>query len=450
MAGSTKDMTNGSPTRLLLSFALPLICGNLFQQFYSMVDSIIVGKFLGADALAAVGCTGSLNFLIIGFCTGSCAGMTIPVAQCFGARDMDGLRRRVANGIWLSAFIAIVMALLTALNCQRILLRMRTPVNILADANAYFTVILFGIPATILYNFSSSIMRALGDSRRPLYFLIFSSLLNVALDLLFIVSFGWGVVGAAVATVISQLTAGLLCVVYIVRSLPILHMEQGDWTPKAPLIKELTSAGLPMGLQFSITAIGTVVLSSAVNSLGSTAVASMTAAGKITGLFNCAHDAMGSAMATYCGQNLGARKLSRVNRGLKSALAIMCCYAVFVLGVMLLFGNQLSMLFVDSAETDILANVRFYLIVNTATSPLLAVVNIMRNSIQGLGYSNFALFAGVFEMFARALVAFLLVPFFGFRGACFANTSAWLAADLFLVPGYLRVMRGLRARIPAE
>ncbi|MBQ3223348.1 MAG: MATE family efflux transporter [Clostridia bacterium] len=441
---NTKDMTHGNPTRLLIAFALPLICGTLFQQLYNMVDSIIVGKFLGVDALAAVGCCGSLNFLIIGFCNGTGSGMTIPIAQRFGAQDVPNLRRYVANCIYLGAFMAVVITLVTALNCRRILGWMNTPENIIEDANRYFTVILLGIPATVLYNVAASIMRALGDSRRPLYFLIFSSVLNIVLDLLLIVVCKTGVMGAAIATVISQLIAGILCVVYMVRSLPILHVQGEQWKPSTAHMKHLAGVGVPMGLQFSITAVGSVILSSAVNSLGSIAVASMTAAGKIAMLFNMAHDSMGSAMATYSGQNLGAKKLDRIGQGMKSALVIMCSYAVLTIFVMVFFGRALSLLFVDGSETDILSNVHFYLIVNSATSFLLAFVNIVRLTIQGLGFSNFALFAGVFEMIARTLVAFILVPAFGFRGACFANAAAWLAADLFLVPGYFRVMRRLR------
>lgn len=447
MSSVTRDMTHGNPTKLLLAFALPLICGNLFQQLYSMVDSIIVGRFLGVDALAAVGCCGSINFLVIGFCTGSCGGMTIPVAQRFGAQDVKNLRRYVANGIYLSAAMAVLMTLVTALNCRRILGWMNTPSNIIDDANRYFTVILLGIPATILYNFASSIMRALGDSKRPLYFLIFSSVLNVALDLLFIVTFKVGVVGAAIATVLSQLVSGALCLVFIARSMPILHIAPDQWAPSSSHMKTLVAMGFPMGLQYSITAIGSVVLSSAVNSLGSVAVASMTAAGKIMMIFNCAHDSMGSAMATYCGQNLGARKLSRIDSGMRSALTIMCCYAVVIFILMYFFSDVFSLLFVSAQDTEILANVRFFLLVNSAMSFLLAFVNIVRFSIQGLGYSNFALFAGLFEMIARAIVAFALVPLFGFRGACFANTAAWVAADLFLVPGYLHVRKQLHRTI---
>lgn len=449
MASNTKDMTHGSPAKLLVSFALPLIFGTLFQQLYNMVDSIIVGRFLGVDALAAVGCCGSVNFLVIGFCNGMGAGMTVPIAQRFGAQDVPNLRRYVANCIYLGAVMALVITLVTSLNCRRILGWMNTPENIIADADRYFTVILLGIPATVLYNISASIMRALGDSRRPLYFLIFSSILNIGLDLLCIAVLKTGVMGASIATVLSQLIAGVLCVIYMDKGLPILHIERDQRRPSIAHIRHLAGVGVPMGLQFSITAIGSVVLSSAVNSLGSVAVASMTAAGKIMMLFNMAHDSMGSAMATFAGQNLGAGKLDRIGQGMRIALIIMCCYAVVITVFMVLFGHNLSLLFADTGEAQIHSNVRFYLIVNSATAFLLAFVNIVRLTIQGLGFTNFALFAGIFEMFARMLVAFVLVPAFGFRGASFANAAAWLAADLFLVPGYFRVMRILRARAGA-
>ncbi len=449
MAGNTKDMTHGNPLKLLVSFAIPLILGNLFQQMYNMVDTIIVGRFLGVDALAAVGCCGSINFLVIGFCMGAWNGMTVPMAQRFGAQDYDDLRRYVANSIYVSIVLAAILTPATALNCRRILSFMQTPQEILADADAYFTWILLGIPATILYNLSASIMRALGDSKRPLYFLIFSSFLNIVLDYLFIVPMQTGIAGAAIATVLSQLLSGVLCVVYMCKKLPILRMRREHMRPSAKHISTLCSMGIPMGLQFSITAIGSVVLSRAVNALGSIAVASMTAAGRIAGLFNMSTDAMGSACATYAGQNLGAKKMDRIHQGIKIALVIMCSYGMLVFIAMCFFADKLAYLFIDTPDAQIIANVRFFLLVNTATLFLLCFVNVVRMTIQGLGFSKFALFAGILEMIARALVAWVLVPAFGFKGARFSNAAAWLFADCFLIPGYLRVTKKLEREIGA-
>ena len=443
----TRDMSYGRPIGHILAFSLPLIFGNLFQQMYSMVDTIIVGQYLGVDALAAVGSVGSLQFLIIGFCTGSCAGLSIPVAQRFGAQDEDNLRRYVANSAWIALAMSVVITIVTVLLARNILVWMQTPKNILEDAYAYFVVILAGIPTTILYNLASSIMRALGDSRRPLYFLILSSALNVVLDLVFILNFHMGCAGAAWATILSQLVSGVLCVVYMAKKLPILRMDRAQWRPSAPHIKTLCGMGFPMGLQNSITAIGSVILSSSVNTLGSTAVASMTAASKVQMIFNCAYDAMGTTMATYCGQNLGARKLSRIGKGLRCAMGIMISYSVVSLIVLYFLGTTIALLFVSPEETEILSNAHIFLVINSATSFLLAFVINFRYVIQGLGFSNYALFAGLFEMVARTLVAFLLVPRLGFPGACLANPAAWLAADCFLIPCYFAVMRKIRSRV---
>lgn len=444
---ATRDMCSGKPLGHILAFAVPLIFGNLFQQMYSMVDTIIVGHYLGVDALAAVGCVGSLQFLIIGFCLGSCAGFAIPIAQRFGAQDGENLRRYVANSIWIAGAMAVVVTTATLLLCRNILVWMQTPSDILDEAYNYFIVILAGVPATILYNMASAIMRALGDSKRPLYFLIVSSVLNIGLDLLFIIVFNLGCAGAALATVLSQLVSGVLCVVYMLRKLPIVHVHKGEWKPSAPHIKTLCNIGFPMGLQNSITAIGSVILSSAVNTLGSVAVASMTAAFKVQMIFNCAYDAMGTTMATYCGQNLGAGKLSRIGKGLRAGLLVMIGYAVVSFLILFFFGTTIALLFVDAAEVVILENVRTFLLINASCSVLLVFVINVRYVIQGLGFSKFAMLAGLLEMVARTAVAFILVPLLGFTGASMASPVAWIAADSFLIPSYFMVMRKLRKTV---
>ena len=444
---SMKDMTYGKPMSLILGFALPLIFGNFFQQMYSMVDTIIVGQYLGVDALASVGSVGSLQFLIIGFCLGSCAGMSIPIAQRFGAKDEENLRKFVANSIWLAAAMAVVVTVITVALAWQILVWMQTPSNIIQEAYNYFVVILLGIQATILYNLASAIMRALGDSKTPLVFLILSSVLNIGLDFLFILTFHLGCAGAAWATILSQLISGLLCVVYMIRRLPILHVRKGEWAFSPIHMKILCNLGFPMGLQNSITAIGSVVLASAVNSLGSVAVASVTAASKIQMLFNCAYDAMGTTMATYCGQNVGARKLSRIGRGLRCGLGVMIVYSVLSFLILQFFGRTIALLFVSADETAILSNVETFLFINSVTYATLAFVIVVRYVIQGLGFSKIAMFAGLFEMVARACVAFFMVPLWGFVGACLANPAAWIAADCFLIPCYFSVMRRVRRTV---
>ena len=296
-----KDMTKGSPMKLILGFSIPLLFGFLFQQFYNLVDTVIVGRFLGTDNLAAVGATGSVNFLIIGFCMGICSGFSIPVSHKFGAGDPVGMRRVVANCVWLTLGFALLMTVLTTVLCRPILVMMKTPGNILDAAYSYIWVIFLGIPVTFLYNMTSGVIRALGDSRTPVIFLVMSSFLNIGLDLFFIITLQWGVQGAAWATVISQGVSGLCCLLFMIRKFEILRIQRGEWAPDRHLMGVLCGMGVPMGLQYSITAIGSVILQSATNTLGSDAVAAVTAAGKISGFLACPFDAMGSTMATYGG-----------------------------------------------------------------------------------------------------------------------------------------------------
>lgn len=440
-----KDMTKGSPMKLILGFSIPLLFGFLFQQFYNLVDTVIVGRFLGTNNLAAVGATGSVNFLIIGFCMGICSGFAIPVSHKFGAGDQVGVRRVVANCIWLSAAFAVVMTVLTTLLCRHILIAMKTPDDILDAAYSYIWVIFLGIPVTFLYNMTAGVIRALGDSKTPVIFLVMSSFINIGLDLFFIVNLRWGVQGAAWATVISQGISGLCCLLFMIKKFEMLRIRGEEWRPDRHLIGTLCGMGVPMGLQYSITAIGSVILQSATNTLGSDAVAAVTAAGKISGFLACPFDAMGSTMATYGGQNVGAGKLDRIGQGLKSCILLGAGYSVIALGVSLLFGRPLARLFLDASETAIIENVRLFLTLATAFYFPLALVNIIRFMIQGVGFPFFAILAGVFEMAARALAGFVLVPVFGFLGSCLGSPIAWIMADAFLIPAYFHVKKKLKA-----
>ncbi len=445
---TTKDMTAGSPMKLILGFLIPMLFGLLFQQFYNMMDTIIVGKYLGVRALASVGSTGSLNFMIIGFCMGICSGFAIPVAQKFGEKNEVMMRRYVANSGWLTAGFSVIMTGIVCLLCSRILVWMRTPADIIDGAYAYIFVIFLGIPATCLYNMVSGIIRSMGDSTTPLFFLLISSLMNVALDLFTILVLGMGVAGAAWATILSQAVSGILCLLYMRKKYTILKMEKDQWKPDIRAMKTLCAMGIPMGLQYSITAIGSVVIQTAVNTLGSVAVASVTAGSKVSMFFCCPFEAMGATMATYGGQNVGARKLNRIREGMKSCIFLGAGYALTAFVVLYFFSDTIALLFVDRAETEILANARRFLLINSAMYFPLSLVNIVRFMIQGLGYSRLAILAGVCEMAARSLVGFCLVPVFGYGGACLANPAAWVAADLFLIPAYLHVMKRLRSLMP--
>ena len=440
-------MTKGSPLRLILAFAVPLLFGLLFQQFYSMVDTIIVGHYLGVDALAAVGATGSVNFLIIGFCMGVCNGFAIPIAQEFGAGHEENLRIFVGNCVRLSVGFSVIITIVVVLLCRPILQLMRTPENIIDGSYLYIVIIFAGIPVTFLYNMTAAIIRSLGDSRTPVIFLVMSSFLNVGLDLFFIVSLQAGVQGAAWATVISQGVSGVCCLLFMVKKFEILRIRKEEWKPDRHLMRVLCGMGIPMGLQYSVTAIGSVILQSATNTLGSDAVAAVTASGRISGFLACPFEALGSTMATYGGQNVGAGKLHRIRQGLRACIRLGAGYAVIALLIILFGSRPLATLFLDVSETAVIDNVRLLLIFNTAFYFPLSLVNIIRFLIQGMGFPTFAILAGVFEMIARALAGFLLVPLFGFTGVAMGNPIAWVLADAFLIPAYFHVRKTLEAKL---
>lgn len=446
MAKSTvKDLTVGSPMKLILSFMLPLLFGLLFQQFYSMVDTVVVGKFLGVDALAGVGSTGSINFMVLGLCNGVCAGFAIPVAQKFGQKDFEGLRRFVGNMIWLGIAIALLVTLLTTTLCGQILRWMDTPEETFSFAYDYIWVIFLGIPATMLYNLLSGVIRSLGDSKTPLVFLILSSLLNVALDVLFIVLFRMGVAGAGWATLLSQLISGLMCLGFIIKRFPLLHLGREDLQFRWVYARHLLNMGLPMGLQYSITAIGSILLQTAVNGLGANAMAAVTAGSKVYMLCACPYDAIGTTAATYAGQNLGAGKPERVHQGVRACTVLGVAYAAGIFLAMYFWGSQLCLMFLDTKDAAAVAAIgtlsRQFLLTNLVFFVPLLFVNLLRFTIQGLGFSEFAVFAGVFEMVARGVFGLCLVPWLGFPAVCFASPAAWVMADLFLFPAYYACMK---------
>lgn len=436
-----KDLTVGSPMKLILGFAFPMFLGLLFQQFYSLVDTMIVGKYLGVDPFAGVGSTGSLNFIVIGFCMGLCSGFSVPISQSFGAKDFPLLRKMVTNSVWLCTFFSVVITTLMLLFCRPVLTWMNTPENIFEYAYIYIFIIFAGIPCTILYNMTAAILRALGDSKSPIIFLAISSAINIGLDLLLIIVFRMGVDGAALATVVSQSVSGVISIIYIKKKFDILAMEKGDWKLERHLAGKLTGVGIPMGLQYSITGIGSVILQTAVNGLGSIYVASMTAGSKINIFLACPFDALGQTMAPYAGQNIGARKLDRVGKGLRAACIIGFIVSGLMVIVVKLFGDQLTMLFLDEKDPVIMQNSTQFLIIVSAFYCLLTLVNTVRFTIQGMGFSSLAIIAGVMEMIARGIAGMLLVPAFGYLGACYSSPLAWLLADAFLIPAFFLCKR---------
>lgn len=444
----TKNLTEGKAIPLILSFSIPLILGNLFQQLYNMVDTIIVGRFLGVSDLAAVGSTGAVNFLILGFVSGLCAGMSIPVAQRFGAGDEAGLRSYAANSAYVAILFSVLMTPVMMVVTRPLLVLMQTPEDILDSAYRYIVTIFAGIPLIFLYNLVASIIRALGDSKTPLYFLLFASVLNVVLDVVSIRVLHMGVQGPALATVFSQGLSGILCLIYMRRKFPILRMRKGEGRWRGRNIGRLLGMGLPMGLQYSITAIGSVVLQSAVNTLGSAAVAAVTAGSRLGMLFaNCELDSLGSAMATYCGQNLGAGKYDRIVDGIKKAVLLGIGYSVIGFLIMFLFSGKLAALFMSEPNPELIGMVRNWTVCNSIFYSCLCVLSVLRFSIQGLGFSSIAISAGVAEMIARCVVAFCFVGSFGFAAVCFANPLAWFFGDLALIPSLFIVMRKIRVHM---
>ena len=444
----TKDLTSGSPLKVILLFSLPLVLGNLFQQFYALADTIIVGRFCGVSALASVGATGSVNYLILGFVIGVCNGFAIPIAQLFGARDYSDLRRHVANAAWLCIAGSVVLTIGTVALTRPMMQLMQTPDDIIDGAVIYIGWIFAGIPFIFLYNMVAAIMRALGDSKTPLYFLILTSALNIGLDLLFIIPFQMGVLGAALATDISQVISGVLSFIYLSRKFDVLKMQKSYFAYSKKACARLLGIGIPMGLQCSITAIGSVIMQWAVNVLGSTAVAAVTAAGKTQGLLTVPMESVGTAMATYAGQNLGASRMDRVRQGVNSAMLIILIYGVASAFVLHFTDVQIMSLFLDTAkEVDIVAMGREYLFWNSVFFVPLGALIIWRYTIQGLGFSSLAMLAGVAEMVARTAVAIVLVPILGYFGAELSNPAAWIAACLFLYPAYRWTCRQLDNRL---
>lgn len=441
------DMTVGKPTAKIVSFALPLIMGYILQQVYLIVDAAIVGRWIGVGALAAVGASSSIMFLIMGFCNGSCAGFSIPIAQSFGAKDYSKMRAYVANALRVATVIAVVLTVITCIFCNRILRVVNTPEDIFHDASVFLFLQFLTIPFTIAFNLLAGFIRALGNSRQPFYFLIAASLLNVLLDVLLILVIGLGVEGAGIATLLSQLFSALLCVIYIRKHLQVLIPTGSERAYQDKMVGRLLNAGIPMGLQFSITGIGIIMLQSANNALGTVYVAAFTASMRVKYLFTCVFENIGVAMATYCGQNVGAWKLQRIITGVRSAIIIMLVYFVFTMVIIYPFADEMMMAFVDNtsaSSTAIVENAAMFMRIANYFYPVLGLLTILRYSIQGMGYSNLSMLSGVMEMIARCGVSLWIVPMFHFLGVCYGDPVAWGSADLFLIPAFIYVYRRLR------
>lgn len=431
----TTDLTVGKPLFQILRFALPLVLGTLFQQLYSFADTVIVGRCLGTDALGAVGTTYSLNFLILGFVQGACVGFGIPVAETFGAKDQGGLRKYLFNGALLCVVLSVVFTLFTTLMAGPLLQLIHTPEELYADAVLYIRIIFLGIPATVLYNYASSVLRAMGDSQHPFYFLLAASVLNIGLDYLLIVSMGMGVDGAAIATVLSQLLSGGLCAFWFFTR--TAKQEELTFRGQSSLLsaghcKRLAYIGFPMGFEYSVSAIGAVIMQDAINLLGSTAVAAQTAGEKIRQMFTLPMESVGMAMATYVGQNHGAHRTDRIQQGIKDGCTIQLTYCVAAWVVIFFVKPYAVGLVLGDADPAVTAGAIQYLAIMSTLFCFHGLLMIFRNTLQGLGYSVQAIISGVGELIGRSLGGLLAVKTgLGYVGICLSNPFAWGLAMLY-------------------
>lgn len=439
----TRNMTAGNPAKLILIFTFPLLIGNIFQQFYSMADTLIVGRTIGVNALAAVGCTGSISFLILGFASGLTSGFSILTAQRFGAGDEKGVRKSFAAGILLSFAIALVLTVISVIFTRPMLEMLQTPPEILDDAEAYLRIIFIGIPASVLFNLLSSVLRALGNSKMPLYFLISACCINIVLDFVFILALHMGVAGAGWATILAQLLSGLFCLWYILKKVPQLWLCREDFHLQRDNAAAHLRLALPMAFQMSIIAIGALILQFVLNGLGAVSVAAYTAAQKIDSIATMPMNSFGATMATYAAQNYGAGKADRIRRGVFQCILMSVSFALVMGMVNILWGNRLAAIFVGHQETQVLSLAQDYLVINGALYFVLALLFIYRFTLQGLGKGVVPTVAGIMELIMRGVGAPILTAIWGFSGACASNPLAWIGACIPLAAAYYLTIRKL-------
>lgn len=439
-----KELTHGNPAKLIFFFTIPLLIGNIFQQFYNMADMIIVGQTLGKDALAAVGSTGSITFLIIGFAQGLTAGLAILTSQRFGAQDYRGVKRSFATGIVISLIVTVILTILSLVFVHPMLVLMQTPKEIIDDAQTFISIIFIGIFAAMAFNLLSNVIRALGDSRTPLLFLIVASIINVVLDLILIINFHMGVAGAGIATVTAQIVSSLLCVIYIRRKIPNLQIRRKDFVIDKKEFMAHLNIALPMAFQASIIAIGAIILQAALNGLGTDVVAAQAASSKIDQFATQPMMSFGIAMATFTAQNYGAKNYQRILQGVKQCLIMSISFSIIAGGIVILFGEQLVTLFVSSKETHVLSLSQTYFNVNGSMYWVLSILFIIRYTLQGLGQSIIPTIAGIMELFMRSFAAIFLTAILGFIGAAMASPLAWIGSVLVLLASYLKAVKRLQ------
>ena len=445
-----KDMMIGNPMKIILLFSIPVLLGNLFQQFYNMVDTVIVGQYLGEDALAAVGSTGCIMFLVLGFANGIAQGFGVMVSHAFGAKDFKRLQHYVALSLMLTAIVSAVLSVITVIGSRQLLLWLNTPENIVGLADSYIRVIFGGILCTMAYNVASGILRGIGDSKTPLYFLIFSSALNIVLDIFLIVVVKMGTAGAAYATVISQGVAAVLCFIVMFRKHDILRTSREDYYWDNQGILRMLSIGIPMALNYSITAIGTMILQSAVNVFGSSTVAAFTAASKVSSIATPTFPTLGTAMATYCGQNLGAGKYKRIYQGMRQAFYLCFVAAAIAALICCCAGPFMLKWFISNPSTETMSAAMQYLYAISGFMIPLGWIFIYRNGLQGLDHGFIPMLSGVVELVSRFAVIAVAAKPCGYLGVCFADPAAWLVTGIMLLIAYLVWKRQTVASVRKE
>ncbi|WP_353989449.1 MATE family efflux transporter [Pediococcus argentinicus] len=437
-------LTKGSPIKGIILFSIPLLLGNIFQQIYTISDTLIVGRVVGVQALAAVGATGGLTFLIIGFAQGMTTGLSIITAQHFGAGDVRKVKESFATSIIICLITTVILTILSVALTRPLLVLMQTPSSLLSGAETFLTIIFAGLGATMFFNLFSNMLRSLGNSRAPLVFLAIACVINVVLDLLLIIQFHMGIAGAGVATVSAQLFSCLLCWWYIKRSVRYLSLSWSDMHTSMAEIQEQIKIGLPMGFQASIIAIGSIILQVSLNELGPQSIAAYTAAGKVDQIAVQPMMSMGITMATFTAQNYGAKYYNRILKGIRQCLTTSISYSVIV-GVLIVLNSRfLVNLFIGNSEQHITNLAHQYFIIVSSSYFLLAMLFVIRYTLQGFGKSMAPTMAGIAELISRVVVGIAIVPMFGFLGACFANPLAWIGSNLVLVWSYLQTVRAIK------
>lgn len=443
MASNTRIMTEGRPLPLIVSFALPLMVGNIFQQMYTVVDTMVVGKALHVQALAALGASDWLNWLMLGLVQGLTQGFAILMAQEFGAKRMEDLKNTIGSSIVISAICAVILTVAGQLALEPILRLLQTPDAIIGDTMLYLRIMFLGTPIITAYNLLACVLRSLGDGKTPLYAMIAASVTNIVLDLVFVLVFGWGIAGAAIATLIAQVVSGAYCL-RVMLKIPFLKLKKENFKLTAAMAKRLIGLGSPMALQNAMIAVGGMIVQAVVNGFGVIFIAGFTATNKLYGVLEIAATSYGYAMITYTGQNLGAGKIQRIRNGMKAALMVAVVTSLVIAAAMILLGKLILGLFLSGTPEEVeaaMAVAYHYLVVMSVCLPILYILHVVRSAIQGMGDTVKPMLSGVSEFVMRTVGALTLPMVLGNAGVFYAEVSAWLGADIILIPSYFITMK---------